>query len=129
MKKVGLAGFEPTTSTEYVKAANQGDKGALALLRCELAGTLADALIESVGNLARQVETATLMRLGDQDGARAVVREKLGRMRNELGWAASNAIERLLIERVIQTWLQLHLLELHNAQANGRPPTNDFEVR
>ena len=99
------------------------------MLRCELAGTLADALIESVGNLARQVETATLMRLGDQDGARAVVREKLGRMRNELGWAASNAIERLLIERVIQTWLQLHLLELHNAQANGRPPTNDFEVR
>lgn len=105
----------------YVKAANQGDKGALAELRKELSGNHADALIATVGDLAHQVEVAALKQLGQQEGARAVVVAKLGRMRRELGWNGCSGIERLLIERVTQTWLHLQLLELADAQAPNRP--------
>lgn len=105
----------------HVRAANQGDQTALAVLRTELSGGQADALIESVGNLGKQVQMAAFQRLGDQDGVRAVVEAKLERMRDELGWHSSNAVERLLIDRVAQMWLNLHLLELHYAQAPSRP--------
>lgn len=109
----------------YVKAANQGDKNALTKLRKELSGSHADALIASVGDLAYQVERAALERLGDQEGAKAAVQAKLGRMRRELGWGASSGMERLLIERVAQTWLHLQLLELADAQSFNRPPESE----
>jgi hypothetical protein len=108
--------------SNYVIAANRGDKSALAKLRTELAGNRAIELIESIGNLANQVEYCSLKKLGDQEGAKAVIREKLGRMRIELGWPTSNAMERLLIERIVQNWLQLHLIEMLNGQADGRTP-------
>jgi len=38
-------------------------------------------------------------------------------MRRKLGWGEATAIERLLIERVVQTWLQLQLLEMADAQS------------
>lgn len=108
--------------SNYVVAANRGDKSALTKLRTELAGNRAIELIESIGNLANQVEYCSLKKLGDQEGAKAVIREKLGRMRIELGWPTSNAMERLLIERIVQNWLQLHLIEMLNGQADGRTP-------
>lgn len=104
----------------HVRAANQGDKTALAALRGELSGSHAATLIATVGDLAFQVEAAALSRLGDQEGTRAVVRAKLMRMRHDLGWSDANAMERLLIERVVQTWLQLQMLELADSQSANR---------
>lgn len=106
---------------EYVRAANHGDKTALAELRKALSGNEADALIASVGDLAYQAEAAALRQLGDQDGARAVVKEKLARMRRELAQGGATAIERMLIERVVQTWLQLQLLEMLESQTINQP--------
>ena len=42
-------------------------------------------------------------------------------MRDELGWDSSPKLERVLIERVVQTWLNLHWIETVDAQAGSRP--------
>ncbi len=60
--------------------------------------------------------------LGDkQQGTRLVLLKKLDRMRAELGWNESPKLERILIERVCQTWLYLHWLELADTQSKNRP--------
>lgn len=47
--------------------------------------------------------------------------KKLNQMRSDLGWNKSPKLERILIERVCQTWLYLHWLELAEAQSKNRP--------
>lgn len=59
--------------------------------------------------------------LGDQqEGIRIVLLKKLDRMRAELGWNESPKLERILIERVCQTWLYLHWLEMADTQSKNR---------
>ncbi len=41
-------------------------------------------------------------------------------MRVELGWSSASKLERILIERVCQTWLYLHWLELADVQSANR---------
>ena len=41
-------------------------------------------------------------------------------MRAELGWNESPKLERILIERVCQTWLYLHWLEMADTQSKNR---------
>ena len=105
-----------------VKKANSGDKQSLAILRRELAGENANALIDIAGNLANSLEQSTLnVMLGDQQqGTRIVLLKKLDQMRAELGWNESPKLERILIERVCQTWLYLHWLEMVDAQSKNR---------
>lgn len=52
-----------------------------------------------------------------QQGTNLVLVKKLDRMRAELGWNESSKLERILIERVCQTWLYLHWLEMVDAQS------------
>lgn len=70
-----------TSTTEdlwgHVKAANRGDKNALSTRQEGLSGQNAADLIATVGDLARQVETAALTQLRDQAGASAVVQAEL----------------------------------------------------
>lgn len=107
---------------DTVKKANSGDKQALAILRRELAGENANEIIDFAGNLANSLEQSTLnVMLGDQQqGTRAVLLRKLDRMRAELGWNESPKLERILIERVCQTWLYLHWLEMADTQSKNR---------
>jgi len=65
------------------------------------------------GDLAFQAEESLLVAiLGEQEGAQTCVREKMKQMRVELGWSESSALERILIERIVATWLDLHFAEL-----------------
>lgn len=107
---------------DTVKKANTGDQRSLAILRRELAGENANAIIDLAGNLASSLEKSTLdVMLGvQQQGTRIILLKKLERMRAEFGWSESPKLEQILIERVCQTWLYLHWLELADAQSKDR---------
>lgn len=107
---------------DVIRKANSGDKQSLAVLRRELAGENAQRLLNIAGDLAYNLEQSTLSAmLGDkQQGARLILLEKLNRMRHELGWGESPKLERILIERVCQTWLYLHWLETADTQSENR---------
>lgn len=79
--------------------------------------------MEIAGNIADKLEESTLnAMLGDQhEGTRLVLLKKLNQMRAELGWNALQKLERILIERVCQTWLYLHWLELADTHSKNRP--------
>jgi hypothetical protein len=108
---------------DLVRKANEGDKESLSVLRNALKSDYAGSLIDIVGNLADKVEESTLnAMLGDQqEGTRLVLMKKLNQMRLELDWNTSPKLERILIERVCQTWLYLHWLELADTQSKNRP--------
>lgn len=109
---------------DTVRAANKGDATALADLRRELVGDNAKTLIAKAGDLANQAELSTVnAMLGDQEGSKIIVLRKLETMRAELGWDSSPKLEQVLIERVVQTWLSLHLIESGDAQAGSRTRT------
>jgi hypothetical protein len=108
---------------DLVRSANAGDKQSLAVLRRELAGGNAQSLIGMAADLAGNLEQATLnAMLGDeQQGVKLVLLKKLDQMRAELDWNTSPKLERILIERVCQTWLYLHWLETADTQGENRP--------
>jgi hypothetical protein len=108
---------------DLVRKANDGEKESLTALRKALNSEYAGSLMEIAGNLADKLEESTLnAMLGDQqEGTRLVLFKKLDQMRVELGWNTSPKLERILIERVCQTWLYLHWLELMDTQSKNRP--------
>jgi hypothetical protein len=108
---------------QLVHKANDGEKQALSALRQALTSDHAASLMEIAGNLAGRLEESTLnAMLGDQQpGTKLVLLKKLNAMRVELGWNSSPKLERILIERVCQTWLYLHWLELADSQSKNRP--------
>ncbi len=103
---------------ELVRQGNQGDEPAIAKLREELHGPNADVLVRICGDLAFQAEESILnVYLGGQKGNRVIIQEKLTRMRTEFGWDGAPKLERVLIERIVQTWLSVNFAEIANAQA------------
>jgi len=103
---------------ELVRLANEGEEAAIAKLREELRGKNADALLSICCDLAFQAEKSILsVYLGEQIGSRLLMQEKLTRMRAEFGWDGAPKLERVLIERIVQTWLSVNLAEISNAQA------------
>jgi len=99
-----------------VEKANRGDRQALAALRSDLSGPNARLLLDSIGDLASQVENALINASFAQTGVAEVVRAKLQAMRLEMGHDQAGQAERLLIERVVQTWLHLQVAELQQQQ-------------
>ncbi|MDP1564417.1 MAG: hypothetical protein Q8M16_23805 [Pirellulaceae bacterium] len=99
-----------------VEKANRGDRQALAALRSDLSGPNARLLLDSIGDLASQVENALIKASFAQTGVAEVVRAKLQAMRLEMGYDLASQSERLLIERVVQTWLHLQVAEMHQHQ-------------
>lgn len=98
---------------QNVRKANSGDKNAIAALHTELAGANGNAIMGVFGDLAFQAEESLLVAmLGEQEGAKTCVREKMKQMRKELGWDESSALECILIERIVATWLDLYFAEL-----------------
>ena len=93
-----------------IRKAEGGDGPALAEVREMLArpGTIN----QFRGNVAREV---LLLLVKSYAGNNAVVREatieKLVELRAELSGSAPTALEKLLVERVLATWLHLHTLE------------------
>lgn len=125
MSKIGteLAPNGELDLSDLVRSANAGDKQSLAVLRRELSGGNAQSLIDMAADLAGNLEQATLnAMLGDeQQGVKQVLLKKLNRMRSEFEWDNSSKLERILIERVCQTWLYLHWMETVEMQGENRP--------
>lgn len=99
-----------------MEKANRGDQQALAALRSDLSGHNARLLLDSIGDLASQVENALIKASFAQTGVTAVVRAKLHAMQLEMGYDLASRTERLLIERVVQSWLHLQVAEMHQHQ-------------
>lgn len=101
-----LADFNAT-----VRKAEKGDKAALVVVQDALKGAgIADVLH---GNVARQALHGLVRAYA---GENPVIREatfrKLEELRAELSGANPSALEKLLIDRVLATWLHLHHLEM-----------------
>lgn len=65
------------------------------------------------GDLAREAIAQVVDRLaGNDHRIREAVLRKLELLRQDLGTTQANALDRLLVERVVACWLHLHYLEL-----------------
>ncbi len=105
---------------ESVTAANAGDERALAVLRKQLKSKSAKSFVNYTWDMARQLEMSLLKSMfGDQLGSREMVMQHLHEMREELGWETSPRMEQILIDRVVLTWLYVHMLELQLAQTEN----------
>tara|TARA_B110000495_G_C22905568_1_gene528591 strand:+ start:102 stop:731 length:630 start_codon:yes stop_codon:yes gene_type:complete len=103
-----------------VKAANTGDRDAINELGQSLTGRNFEAIVNVCGDLAYQAEESTLhAMLGDQKGYLACVRQKLKTMRIDWGWNEASEMERVLIERVVATWLSLQFAEIKDSQSKS----------
>ncbi len=98
-----------------------GDRDALPPLRALLDGR--PGVWEKLGDLAAHVQMAWVDRIGRSDVA---VKEALGRrtdaLRNELATPGASPLERLLIDRVVATWLEVHAADLDAAVASDVLP-------
>jgi hypothetical protein len=73
------------------------------------------------GNLAWQAEYSLVRAaLGEDLVAREALTRKLELLRAELNGPASTPLERLLVERVVACWLQLHYADIVLAQREGK---------
>ncbi|MEQ1905984.1 MAG: hypothetical protein ABL888_17475 [Pirellulaceae bacterium] len=105
---------------ENVEAANSGNETALANLRQQLTGPNAMSIIEACGNLAYQAEESLLRAvLRDQEGTMECIRHRLQQMRIELGWSKAPAHEKIVIEQIVATWLQLNFAEMEASQSKS----------
>jgi hypothetical protein len=102
-----------------VARASRGDAEALPLLKQVLAGM--PRLVELLGgDLPRRVAETVLSRLSAGDQAvEAAVRQKMETLRADLAGEKPTAVEGLLVERVVLTWLRLHDAELNVAGCQG----------
>lgn len=105
-------GWERTTAdlNATIRKAEKGDAAALTEVREMLArpGT-ADILC---GNAAKEaLRLLVKAYAGENPVATEATDRKLTELRSELSGSAPTALEKLLVERVLATWLHLHTLE------------------
>jgi len=105
-----------------VKAANKGDKTALAKLRQFLDNN--PQVWQHVGDLARTAERAWIALVSDGDSLAAqAMQRQLDQLKQELVGESTTVIERMLADTVIATWLELHYLRSVDADTRNRSVT------
>lgn len=95
----------------FLKRADEGDQATLPTLRKLLESP---AAVEKLGgNLASRAQNALVASICGKRllDAEALLR-KLELLREELGGPSPTPLERLVVERIVACWLQLHQLEL-----------------
>jgi hypothetical protein len=104
-----------------VQRAEQGDEAVLPELRVAL-----DAnpwVWERYGDLAQQSQAAWLQLIaGPNLLLHESTRRKAEQLRAELAGPAASPLERLLVERVVSTWFQVHYSDAAYAQQKGSTP-------
>lgn len=111
---------------DKLRQADRGDPKSIKAVRDELDGPNRQLILEQAGDLARQSERLVFGSLDeDQEGAEIVIREKLSAIKLEL--APTNAIETLIVDRIVQCWLQLHMDEILALMET--PPQKALEAR
>ena len=106
---------------QIVEAARRGDRVTQEAL-VELLPRSQKAALEVGGGLARETEKALLRALTGDDGApmRYVADEEIPVLRAELGGVNPNALERLLVDRIICCWLEANGAEWDCASERNR---------
>jgi hypothetical protein len=108
-----------TELADLVAQAQAGDATVLPALRKLLRER--PEIWRQVGELSRRAEAAPLDLAGpDQVLVKEAIKLKLAELRDELGAPAAPALERLLIDRVVLTWLQVHLVDLALVEVQRR---------
>lgn len=107
---------------ELVTRAKSGDRTVLPQLR-EYLDEHPEIWTE-VGDLALHAQESWLALMAGQDLVlEESVRRKMDELRGELGSEAASKVEKLLIERVVACWLQVHYADAAYAQAKGPAAT------
>jgi hypothetical protein len=108
-----------TEVSEMLRRAQQGDATVMPELR-EFLDARAE-LWREVGDVAAVAREAVLkLAAGSDLMIRECISRVLDEMHGELAGPEPSPLERLLVERVLTTWLQLHLADL-DATTNDRP--------
>lgn len=102
---------------ELISRAQAGDRSVLPDLRQALAAD--SSLWTLYGDLAAQAQASWLNMLAGRDlYLYEAVRHKLEELRAELAGPNPSPLERLLVERIVACWLQLHYADALFAQAS-----------
>jgi hypothetical protein len=110
-----------------LQRARQGDESVLPELRTWLERS---AVWRQVGDLGLQARDAWLkLIVGNDLALRESILRKLEELQRQLAPRQPTTIERLLIDRVIANWLQLHYAELAGTQAMNKPRLSEFWAR
>jgi hypothetical protein len=106
----------------FVKQANEGDQASLAALRRTL-----DAhpeIYRQYGDLAAQSQAAWLRLIAGPDVLLGeAVRCKADELKSQLGGPAPSALEKLLVDVIVASWIQCHAADALFAQAAGKQIT------
>jgi hypothetical protein len=110
--------------------AGMGDPAALAALRARYDAD-GGASWEQIGNVAGQAERALVRAIaGDNEVVDEAIVRKLNALREDLAGDAPTRLERLLVSRVVTTWLQLAHADLLAAQGGPQSIEQaDFAIR
>jgi hypothetical protein len=101
-----------------VARAREGDREALPRLREYLDRN--PEIWEQAGDIARHARDSWIRMIAGQDlAATEVFARKADALRTELAGADPTPLERLLVERVVATWLQVHHADAMVAQAGN----------
>jgi hypothetical protein len=104
-----------------VERAEQGDETVLGELRAAL--DVNPWVWERYGDLAQQSQGAWLQLVAGRNLLLLEsARRKAEQLRAELAGPAPSPLERLLIERIVATWLQVHYSDASYAQLKGTNP-------
>jgi hypothetical protein len=114
-----LVPTDPKELKKLLQRARNGDEKTLPAVREIFRDP---AAVERLGgNLAWQAEYSLVRAaLGEDLVAREALTRKLELLRAELNGPASTPLERLLVDRVVACWLQLHHADIVLAQREGK---------
>jgi hypothetical protein len=102
-KSSGLA----SDLTRLLRRSEQGDRSVLPALRREF--DQQPDLWEQVGNLSLQAQRSMVaMAAGKNEMVREALERKIGELRIELAGPAATPLERLLADRIVTCWLDVH---------------------
>lgn len=110
---------------DLVRRANGGDKGAIEELRWTLDAN--PDVWRQVGDLSVHAESALLTLVAGSDLlARESITRQLQAMRSELG--GSSPLERLAVDRVVISWLQLQYAEIQFGGSSQAAPKHASQI-
>ena len=108
-----------TKLQELVTRARQGDDAVVPQMREVLKHS---ELWREVGDMARHAQDCWLKLIAGQDHlVKESIRKSLTELRNELEEPGASRLEKLLIERIVATWLQVQFAEINVATSEKQP--------